>query len=212
MSGACRPAKNAAGYRFLEPDAAASSRLRSIHCHQNTHANQKYTFDSDVPDFLIELAHKTIDNGADVFIGHGVHTLRGVEIYKGKPIFYGVSNFFNELGQSSVPQNPGGDLTQAEVANLPTAEGQHTLPENLEALLTTSRYEGGRLVEVRLYPADLGRDGSRPLSRRGIPMTPSPEMAREILEKVQRISARFGTAIAIEENVGVIRVAHRSQH
>jgi len=179
----------------------------TIHCHQNSHAFQKYTFDSDVPDFLVELAHKAIDNGADVFIGHGVHTLRGVEIYKGKPIFYGVSNFFNELAQSSVPQAPGGDLTQAESANLSANGDPFTTKDNLEALLTTSKYEGGKLTEVRIYPADLGRDLSRPLSRKGIPMTPSPEVARQILEKVQTISKPFGTTISIENGVGVIHVA-----
>jgi poly-gamma-glutamate capsule biosynthesis protein CapA/YwtB (metallophosphatase superfamily) len=184
----------------------------TIHCHQNSHAYQQYSFDSDVPDFLVELAHKAIDNGADVFIGHGVHTLRGVEIYKGKPIFYGVSNFINELAQSSVPQNPGGDLTQAESANMSADGSPFTTSNNLEALLTTSRYDGGHLVEVRLYPADLGRDKKRPLSRQGIPMTPSPEVARQILEKVQTISKPFGTTISIENNVGVIHVAQTETH
>jgi poly-gamma-glutamate synthesis protein (capsule biosynthesis protein) len=35
-------------------------------------------------------------------------------------------------------------------------------------------------------------------------MTPAPEMAQKILEKVQRISKPFGTTISIENNVGVI--------
>ena len=47
----------------------------------------------------MQFAHQTIDNGADAFVGHGVHTLRGMEIYKGKPIFYGVSNFFYQDGR-----------------------------------------------------------------------------------------------------------------
>ena len=184
----------------------------TIHCHQNSHAYQQYSFDSDVPDFLVELAHKAIDNGADVFIGHGVHTLRGVEIYKGKPIFYGVSNFINELAQSSVPQNPGGELTQAEASNLDPEGFPFTTSNNLEALLTTSHYEGGHLTEVKLFPVDLGRDRKRPLSRQGIPMTPSPEVARQILEKVQTISKPFGTTISIEDNVGVIHVAQNEAH
>lgn len=188
----------------------------TIHCHENSQAIQRYTFDSDVPDFLVEFAHKAIDNGADVFIGHGVHTVRGVEIYKGKPIFYGVASFINQPADSLLPQNPGGILTHAEASNLPTGAHGHEggrlqEPDNREALLTTSRYEGGRLVEVRLYPADTGRDSSRPVSSQGIPMTPSPEVAQHILEKVQQVSARFGTKIAIEGNVGVIRVGEDSK-
>ena len=34
-----------------------------------------------------------IDAGADVVVGHGPHVLRGIEIYKGKPIFYSLANF-----------------------------------------------------------------------------------------------------------------------
>jgi poly-gamma-glutamate synthesis protein (capsule biosynthesis protein) len=74
-------------------------------------------------------------------------------------------------------------------------------------LLTTSRYEGGKLVEVRLYPADAGIDGTRPVSKAGLPMTPSPEEAQRILKFVQELSKPFGTKISIEDNVGVIRVS-----
>jgi poly-gamma-glutamate synthesis protein (capsule biosynthesis protein) len=34
-----------------------------------------------------------VDAGADVVAGHGNHLLRGIEIYKGKPIFYGLASF-----------------------------------------------------------------------------------------------------------------------
>ena len=53
----------------------------AIHCHQNSFAFQAYSHDNQTPDFLVQLAHTVIDNGADVFVAHGVHTLRGVEIY-----------------------------------------------------------------------------------------------------------------------------------
>ncbi len=45
------------------------------------------------PDFLVELAHTAIDSGADAFYSHGEGELRGIEIYKGKPIFYQLGNF-----------------------------------------------------------------------------------------------------------------------
>ncbi len=38
-------------------------------------------------------AHKFIDAGADLVIGHHPHTLQGVELYKGKYIFYSIGNF-----------------------------------------------------------------------------------------------------------------------
>jgi len=42
----------------------------------------------------IELAHKLIDIGADLIIGHHPHIIQPFEIYKGKYIFYSLGNFF----------------------------------------------------------------------------------------------------------------------
>jgi poly-gamma-glutamate capsule biosynthesis protein CapA/YwtB (metallophosphatase superfamily) len=168
----------------------------AIHAHQNSFSYQAYSHDNSTPDFLIELAHKAIDNGADVFVGHGVHTLRGVEIYKGKPIFYGVASFV---------QHEGPAIEVTDPSRTPVAQ-QSRQPDNKEVLLTTSRYEGGKLVEVRLYPVDCDIDGTRPVSKAGVPMTPSPEQAYRVLKHVQDLSKPFGTAISIEDNVGVIHV------
>lgn len=44
-------------------------------------------------DWQIELAHFTIDQGADVVVGHHPHVLQGAEIYKGRPIAYSLGNF-----------------------------------------------------------------------------------------------------------------------
>jgi hypothetical protein len=46
----------------------------------------------------------------------------------------------------------------------------------------------------------------------GIPMTPRPEDAQRILRSLQEYSRRFGTAIAVENNVGVIRIAQAPSH
>ena len=43
--------------------------------------------------FLVDFAHAAIDAGADVVVNHGPHILKGIEIYKGKPIFYSLGNF-----------------------------------------------------------------------------------------------------------------------
>jgi poly-gamma-glutamate capsule biosynthesis protein CapA/YwtB (metallophosphatase superfamily) len=41
----------------------------------------------------VKLAHAAIDAGADVLIGGHAHWPKGIEMYKGKPIYYGVGNF-----------------------------------------------------------------------------------------------------------------------
>ncbi|MEL7035452.1 MAG: CapA family protein [Cyanobacteria bacterium J06592_8] len=44
-------------------------------------------------DWQIELARFTIDQGADLVVGHHPHVLQGAEIYKGRPIVYSLGNF-----------------------------------------------------------------------------------------------------------------------
>ena len=41
----------------------------------------------------VKLAHAAIDAGADLFIGGHAHWPKGIEMYGGKPIYYGVGNF-----------------------------------------------------------------------------------------------------------------------
>ena len=67
--------------------ALADIVIVSLHCHESG-ANRSLP-----ADFIPIFAKAVIDAGADMFVGHGPHVLRGIEIYKGKPIFYSLSNF-----------------------------------------------------------------------------------------------------------------------
>jgi poly-gamma-glutamate synthesis protein (capsule biosynthesis protein) len=52
----------------------------------------------DVLDYQVEIAHAAIDAGADVVMGHGPHDACAVEMYRGKPIFYGLGSFSFHTG------------------------------------------------------------------------------------------------------------------
>ena len=41
----------------------------------------------------VDFAHAAVDAGADIFVGGHAHWPKGIEVYRGKPIFYGVGNF-----------------------------------------------------------------------------------------------------------------------
>jgi poly-gamma-glutamate capsule biosynthesis protein CapA/YwtB (metallophosphatase superfamily) len=47
----------------------------------------------EILDFQIEIAHAAIDAGADVVMAHAEHYPLAIEIYQGKPIFYGLGSF-----------------------------------------------------------------------------------------------------------------------
>ncbi len=40
-----------------------------------------------------QIAHRAIDAGADVVVGHHAHILQGMEVYRNRPIFHGLGNF-----------------------------------------------------------------------------------------------------------------------
>jgi len=61
-------------------------------------ASHHWGLHQDVLDYTREIAHAAIDAGADVVVGHGPHFTLPVEIYKGKPIFYGMGNFSFHTG------------------------------------------------------------------------------------------------------------------
>ena len=88
-----------------------------------------------IADFLPVLAKAAIDAGADAFLGTGVHVLRGIEIYKGRPIFYGLGEFFRQMdvvGLSGMGGRGRGD--------------ENSPPIKYESVVALSRFERGTAV------------------------------------------------------------------
>lgn len=46
-----------------------------------------------IADYQVTVAHACIDAGADLVLGHHAHVPKAIEVYKGKAIFYSLSNF-----------------------------------------------------------------------------------------------------------------------
>lgn len=150
---------------------------------------------TSIPDFHTELAHAVIDAGADAYQGTGVHALRGIEIYRNRPIYYGLGEFVRQMDVIGISGTGG--PTRSDCDGCP-------FPVKFQSVVAVNRFEGGELAEIRLYPVELGYEEVR-LARRGIPMAAEPEMAHRILSRLQDLSEPLGTTIAIEGNVGVIR-------
>lgn len=54
---------------------------------------------------VYEFAHRCIDAGADLVFGHGPHVVRGMELYRGKPIAYSLGNFCTPFGVNKLGRN-----------------------------------------------------------------------------------------------------------
>ncbi|WP_334163739.1 CapA family protein [Phenylobacterium sp.] len=162
-----------------------------LHTHETRYAAKPDT-DPEPGDFLQGFARQVIDAGADSFVGAGVHVLRGIEIYRGRPIYYGLGEFFRQMDIN----RPSGQAPQRGDVN--------SDPAKYESVVAVNRFDGGALAEVRLHPVTLG--ASLRMAHRGVPRAASPAEGRRILERLQALSAPYGTRIAIEGDVGVIRL------
>jgi poly-gamma-glutamate capsule biosynthesis protein CapA/YwtB (metallophosphatase superfamily) len=79
--------------RWLREDIAAlrgQADVVVVSCH--------WGLGREVLAYMTEIAHAAIDAGADVVIGHGPHHFLPVEIYQGKPVFYGLGSFSFHTG------------------------------------------------------------------------------------------------------------------
>jgi poly-gamma-glutamate capsule biosynthesis protein CapA/YwtB (metallophosphatase superfamily) len=195
--------------------------IANIHAHQwqipdnATNAQQKSV---EPPDFLQTLARTAIDNGADVFYAHGEGEVRGIEIYRGRPIFYQLGMFTRQpflpqhwepaLWDATLPQLPGYDPALADTVTLAEAAGgiypaAHNR-EYFESIVAVSRFSEGRLAEILIYPVDMKFDG--PFHDIGVPRLARGAVARRILERVRDRSQAFGTVVEIRDGIGVIRL------
>jgi poly-gamma-glutamate synthesis protein (capsule biosynthesis protein) len=154
--------------------------------------------------WLRSFAHAMIDEGADVVVGHGTHTVGGIEIHEGRPIFYSLGDFiFQEETIDALPADAyaryglGPDATVADFNAART--GQET--SDYESVVAVPTFDSGRLMSIELYPVTLGRDG--PPSARGVPMLAQGERGRRIVQRVAEMSRGHGTVVVWEEGRGI---------
>ncbi len=190
----------------------------SLHDHNNgVHAPEGYRNLEIPPDEVRAFAHRVIDTGADAYLGHGPHVLRGIEIYKGKPIFYSLGNF---VFQSTLIRRQPSDLF--DMWGLSTDHSTADLYEKREAppavffddpaywesVVAEIDWAAGKLEEIRLIPIVLDYDPGKPLAEQrthaGVPRLATGAKAKRIIGEMKRLSSPYGTEIEYKDGLGVI--------
>jgi poly-gamma-glutamate synthesis protein (capsule biosynthesis protein) len=117
------------------------------------------------------LAHKFVDAGADVIVGHHPHVIQGVESYEGAVIAYSLGNF---LFDSRYPERHYSTLLAIEVSRSRGILGFRLIPIYIEGAEPVVSAEAdvaefldfallsGAGGQVRVKPPEPGRRGSPP--------------------------------------------------
>ena len=191
----------------------------SLHCHEyggaslwTARANVEL---EEMAEFFTDFSRRCIDNGADVIAGHGSHFSLGVEIYKGKPIFYSLGNFIMQVESARFLADDAyrrfdlpWDATPSdwfEARNKGDTRGHPGFPPFWQNIVGVCRFKSWKLDRVELYPIDQGY--RKAWAQRGRPVLAQGEVANSILQRVSQLSQRYGTKMKIENEVGVITVA-----
>jgi poly-gamma-glutamate synthesis protein (capsule biosynthesis protein) len=180
----------------------------SIHSHEGQ-ANRP-------PDFLVGFAHAAIDAGADIFVSHGPHVLRGIEIYNGKPIFYGLANFaFENETMLFQPQESYDEqhlpltATTADYFDARSANDTRGFPVQKaiwESVIAEVTFHGDRsIATIALDPISLGF--GEPRSQRGRPRPASGTQAKATIDQIATLSAPFGTIVTFANGQGLVTIS-----
>lgn len=148
-------------------------------------------------DWLKRWTHEEIDAGADVIVMHGVPLLHGVEIYRGRPIFYDLGNF---------------------IFNCPPTITYLEEPINWESAVAHIEFQDKKLKSVTFQPIVMNKigqgqsdtqdpyDNNLFLQTRGLPKPAEGDQAGYILQRLADASRPFGTTVVVRGNMAEIQL------
>lgn len=158
----------------IEEAKEAGADLIVASCHWGT---ERVYFPSN---YQRDFAHRLIDAGVDLIIGHHPHVLQGIEYYKGKVICYSLGNFC--FGAN---RNPGDKNTLVFQQTFTWVDG--VLQENLDA---------------KIIPSILS---SKKNTNNFQPMVAEGDAAEEILNKMNEYSEPYSKLYFDEDGELMIR-------
>lgn len=214
------------GVRHELEDEALAGNLRAIRQASQhadvviaaAHSHQGDSRPQEPHEFLRRWAHEAVDHGADVVAISGPHKLAPVELYRGRPIFYGLGNFvWSEIEEPiqryfydesrAMLRERFDDVSVVTDTDLTRVLNEDSFGDDgtFQAVLARVRLGPDGLEELRLHPVDLGRH--EPVTRRGVPRTPTPDAAEQILEQVRSMSEPLGATVKLDGGSGLVMPA-----
>jgi len=140
-----------------------------------------------------QVARAAVDAGADVVIGHHAHLLRGIEMYKGKPIFHGLGNFVtvtHALSPVGVTDPSAWALRRLEMFGFvpdPETPAYPFHPESRNTMLARLTVDSDGSVRAGYVPCLINRH-SQPQP------VPRAHGGQAVFDYVERISRMAGVA------------------
>jgi poly-gamma-glutamate capsule biosynthesis protein CapA/YwtB (metallophosphatase superfamily) len=186
-------------------DARQHADIVIVYQHNHVFGNHSFAtiFTEGMPerlapnDWLRRWTHAEVDAGADIIVMHGAPLLHGVEIYRGRPIFYDLGNF---------------------IYNVPPTLTYIDEPMNWESAVAYVQFQGKNLRSISFQPIVLNNVGegqpdihneyanNQFLDTRGLPSPATSARAGYILQRLADASRPFGTTVEIKGDTAEIKL------
>jgi len=120
-----------------------------------------------IPMYGFQVGHAAVDAGADLILGGHDHVLKGIEVYKGKVIFYALNNFAFGMGRH-VPREESSRLAYGarmfqEMYNFEPDPGTIWHPDAKRTIIGKVMIEGGVIQKVSYLPCYINYEkGAQP--------------------------------------------------
>jgi len=163
----------------------------------------------DIADYEYEVARAAVDAGAHAVVGHHAHIMRGVEVYRGRPIFHGLGNFVTVTRALDVegdsPERRAWAARREKLFGFRPDPAMPTYPfhpESRNTAIAVLRVGEDGDVRAGLVPCWID-DDARP-----VPLTDA-QAARPVVEYIRDITRRAGLDTTLEWDATELRVRAR---
>jgi len=187
--------------KTMEDDIVMAKRhndfvIVALHNHDLSH-HRAYGIQDQTPPNDQIMYRRAIDAGADMVIGSGPHVLRGIEIYKGKPIFFSIGNF---IYQYRTPEKIPVDLIHQRDGEIERPANvsvwdRRDAPQTFECVTLRMTINGEKLKRIELIPITIDDEG--PLY--GVPRLAGEKRGGEIISTLRRLSQPANTKIVSKD-------------
>ncbi|PDT64090.1 capsule biosynthesis protein CapA [Bradyrhizobium ottawaense] len=145
----------------------------------------------ELTDYERILGRVSVEAGADVVLGHHHHFLRGVEIYRGKPIFYGLGHFVFDLPGLEIihDEKELEHLKRRGEYGIYPREGYPLSPFHADARMTMAAlcdFEGKSMTSVGFVPCQISQENQ------AMPLKKGDANAQVIVDYMSKISTEIG--------------------
>lgn len=145
-----------------------------------------------IPMYQKEISHAAIDAGADLVLGHHSHILKGIEVYKGKVIFYSLCNFAFDTPS---PQNASNETkAMRKRYDVPRDPEYPTYQFHVDAkktILAKCLVSDKRVQRVSFLPVFINKLGQPEIQRRGDKHFDEVLLYIEQISKDQELDAKL---------------------